>query len=352
MHYAEFSRRFPLVAGGLLNSARQGRLEGSYLVFGDEPAWRRQAAFYLAALAVCPSPQADGAPCGQCRQCRQVSQGSYAELYELSPSGKAGFIRVGDTDNPEPNTLRWFERQFHLSSSAADGRKIGIIHDADAMNDEAQNALLKTLEEPEPGVIFILTTGNPSALLPTTRSRCQLLPVLTNRLCYDFAGHETLAQLMGELLFRCPAELGQASALADAMIALAEKLSGDSSERAETVWKERVEQAEMLEDKALVKRVTEQQDNAAASWYLKLRGQYLSLIHAFCAQAWLRSVTGHAEHLPNPELFAEVELPEAPDRQRLRRALDEADKLLFRLRFQVDEQLALRAFVLNTVCGE
>ncbi len=352
MPYAEFSRRFPLVAEGLLNSARQGRLEGSYLIYGDDPAWRRQGALFLAALTVCASPQPDGAPCGRCRQCRQIARSDYAELYELSPSGKAGFIRVGDAANPEPNTLRWFEQQFHLSSSAADGRKIGIIHDADAMNAEAQNALLKTLEEPEPGVVFILTTGNPSALLATTRSRCQLLPVLTNRLCYDFDGHDALARLLGELLFECPAELGRASTLADAMIALTENLSGDSSERAESLWKERVEQAEMLEDKGLAKRVSEQQESAAASWYLKLRGQYMSLVHAFCAQAWLWSVTGIREQLPNPELFAGFALPDQPDRGRLRRALAEADKLLFRLRFQIDERLALRAFVLNTVCGE
>ena len=341
MFWADFPRRFPLVAQGLLHSARQGRLEGSYLLYGDDPAWRRSGALFLAALAVCRTPRPDGAPCGNCRSCRQVAESGYAELYELSPSGKAGYIRVGDTDNPEPNTLRWFERQFHLSSSASDGRKIGIIHDADAMNDEAQNALLKTLEEPEPGVIFILTSGNPAALLPTTRSRCQILPVLTNALRYDFEGHDALARLLGELLFECGDDLPRAARIADAMLEVTSELAGDSAERAETLWKNRLEQAEMLEDRSLVKRVAEQRDNAAASWYLKLRGQSMSLIHAFCAQAWLWSVTRNRQNLPNPELFAGLALPETPDPARLRRAL----------RFQVDEQLALRSFVFNTACG-
>ena len=352
MFFDDFPRRFPPVARGLLHSARQGRLEGSYLIYGDDPAWRQAGARFLAALAVCRNPRSDGAPCGECRVCRQIAESSYAELYELSPSGKAGYIRVGDADNPEPNTLRWFEEQFHLSSSADDGRKIGIIHDADAMNDEAQNALLKTLEEPGPGVIFILTTGNPAALLPTTRSRCQLLPVLTNTMRYDFEGHEELAKLLGELLFECGDDLPRAAGIADAMLELAGKLAGDSADRAENLWKNRLEQAEMLEDRSLAKRIAEQRDNAAASWYLKLRKQLLSLIHTFCAQSFLWSVTHNRETLPNPELFDGLDLPEQPDRERLRRALDEADKLLFRLRFQIDEQLAVRAFVLNTACGQ
>ena len=348
----EFPRRFPLVAQGLLHSARQGRLDGSYLIYGDDPVWRQSGARFLAALAVCRTPRADGTPCGTCRTCRQIAESGYAELYELSPSGKAGYIRVGDAENPEPNTLRWFEEQFHLSSSADDGRKIGIIHDADAMNDEAQNALLKTLEEPEPGVIFILTTGNPAALLPTTRSRCQLLPVLTNTMRYDFEGHEELARLLGELLFECGSDLPRAAAIADAILGLSGKLAGDSADRAENLWKNRLEQAEMLEDRGLAKRVAEQRDNAAASWYLKLRKQLLSLIHTFCAQGYLWSVTHDWQKLPNPELFAGLALPEHPDPARLRRALDEADKLLFRLRFQIDEQLAIRSFALNTACGQ
>ncbi len=352
MNYRDFEKRFPLAASGLLHASEQGRLGGSYLLYGDDPGWRDAGACYLAALAVCDNPAPDGSPCGGCRYCRQIAGRSYAELYELSPSGKAGFIRIGDETDPEPNTLRWFVRQFELASSAGNGRKIGIIHNADAMNGEAQNAFLKTLEEPAPGVIFILLSGNPAALLATTRSRCQLLPLLTNTMHYDFAGHEDLARLLGELVWRNAGDIIHANRIADEMLALAEKLASDSEERADDAWKTRLEQAAGIEDKSLNKRVLEQRDNAAASWYLQLRKQYLSLLHSFCAQAWMYCETHSLEQLPNPELFAGLDVPDAPDPKAMRRALDEADKLLFRLRFQVDEKLAIRAFALNVACGE
>ena len=350
--YREFEARFPNLTAGLLNAGKNKKLGGSYLLYGDDPVWREAGAMYLAAMTVCRSPLFGGEPCGECRCCRQIAEHSYSELFELSPSGKAGFIRIGDETNPEPNTLRWFVQQFELASSNADGRKIGVIYNCDAMNSEAQNAFLKTLEEPDPGVIFILLTGNPSALLATTRSRCQLLPLLTNTMQYDFAGAKELCGLLGELIFNASGNIVKASNLADDMLLLTEKLADDSSARADASWAKRLEQASGIEDKSLLKRITEQRDNAAASYYLMLRKQFLSLIHTYCTQIWLWSETGDKSALSNPEFFENTELPEKPDAIVAKRALNEAEKLLYRLRFQVDEKLAVRSFAVNTACGE
>ena len=229
---------------------------------------------------------------------------------------------------------------------------IQSLHNCDAMNSEAQNAFLKTLEEPDPGVIFILLTGNPSALLATTRSRCQLLPLLTNTMQYDFAGAAELACLLGKLIFSSQGNIVKASRLADEMLDLTEKLSDAASVQADTVWSKRLEQAGNAEDKSLLKRVTEQRDNAAASYYLMLRKQFLSLLHTYCAQVWLWSQTGSMDILGNRELFKFDEVPEVPDKHIAERAMKEAEKLLYRLRFQVDEKLALRSFAVNTACGE
>ena len=133
---------------------------------------------------------------------------------------------------------------------------------------------------------------------------------------------------------------------------LTEKLAEDSSARADESWAKRLEQAANVEDKSLLKRITEQRDNAAASYYLMLRKQFLSLIHTFCAQVWLWSETGDKNNLSNPELFENITLPENPDSKTAKRALLEAEKLLYRLRFQVDEKLAVRSFAVNTACGE
>ncbi|MBE6379606.1 MAG: hypothetical protein E7047_01605 [Lentisphaerae bacterium] len=352
MRYREFEQRFPNLAAGLLNAASKKQLGGSYLLYGDDPLWREAGAMYLAAMTVCQSPLFGGEPCGECRNCRQIAEHTYAEMVELSPSGKAGYIRIGDENQPEPNTLRWFVQQFELASSNSDGRKIGIIHNCDAMNSEAQNAFLKTLEEPDPGVIFILLTGNPSALLATTRSRCQLLPLLTNTMQYDFEGAGELSLLLGDLIFRSANDIVKASRLADAMLDLTGKLSEDSGKRADNAWAKRLEQAAQVEDKSLLKRITEQRDNAAASYYLSLRKQFLSLLHTFCAQVWIWSESGSLDNLSNRELFEGIELPEQPDKAVAKRALNEAEKLLYRLRFQVDEKLAIRSFAVNTACGE
>ena len=352
MLYRKFEERFPGLTAGLLNALRNKQLGGSYLLYGDDPVWREAGAMYLAAMTVCKNPLPGGEPCGCCNVCRQISEHTYAELFELSPSGKAGFIRIGDEAAPEVNTLRWFVRQFELASSNADGRKIGVIHNCDAMNSEAQNAFLKTLEEPDPGVIFILLTGNPSALLATTRSRCQLLPLLTNTMKYDFSGANELCSLLSKLIFEASGNIVKASNIADEMLLLTEKLAEDSSARADSSWAKRMEQAANIEDKSLLKRITEQRDNAAASYYLMLRKQFLSLIHTFCAQIWLWSETGDKNSLSNPELFENIHLPEQVDKIIAKRALLEAEKLLYRLRFQVDEKLAVRSFAVNTACGE
>ena len=352
MLYREFEQRFPKLAAGLLNAASQKHLGGAYLLYGDDPAWREAGAMYLGAMTVCLSPLSKGEPCGTCRNCRLVLEHTYPEMFELSPSGKAGYIRIGDEGQPEPNTLRWFVQQFELASTNADGRKIGIIHNCDAMNSEAQNAFLKTLEEPDPGVIFILLTGNPSALLATTRSRCQQLPLLTNTLSYDFAGARELAGILHELIFNSTGNIVKASNLADDMLELTGKLADDSGERADKVWAKRLEQAGNAEDKSLLKRVTEQRDNAAASFYLLLRKQFLSMIHTYCAQVWIWCESNSRENLTNPELFDGFDLPDQPDAETAKRSLREAEKLLYRLRFQVDEKLAIRSFAVNTACGE
>ena len=352
MLYRDFETKFPNLTAGLLNAAKNKKLGGAYLLYGDDPAWREAGAMYLAAMTVCQSPMFDGEPCGECRNCRQIAEHTYPEMFELSPSGKAGYIRIGDENAPEPNTLRWFVQQFELASSNLDGRKIGVIHNCDAMNSEAQNAFLKTLEEPDPGVIFILLTGNPSALLATTRSRCQLLPLLTNSMQYDFSGAEELCTLLGELIFNSTGNIVKASNLADEMLELTEKLSEESGRKADASWEKRLEQAANVEDKSLLKRITEQRDNAAASYYLMLRKEFLSLIHTYCAQVWLWSETGDKNSISNPEFFKNTALPETPDPITARRAMTEAEKLLYRLRFQVDEKLAVRSFTVNTACGE
>ena len=108
--------------------------------------------------------------CGTCRSCDRIARGVHVDVLTVEPDD-TGKIKVDAIRAVlEQTGFRPFEGK----------RRVVIIRDADAMQhseDAAQNALLKSLEEPPPGTIFILTSAIPGALLPTVRSRCMRLQV-------------------------------------------------------------------------------------------------------------------------------------------------------------------------------
>lgn len=103
--------------------------------------------------------------CGSCSACTRIARGLHPDVPRIEP-GDTGSIKVDVVrDIVEAAGYRPFEGR----------RRVVIINDADALVDQAQNALLKTLEEPPAGSMFLLITARPDALLPTVRSRCPQL---------------------------------------------------------------------------------------------------------------------------------------------------------------------------------
>ncbi len=102
------------------------------------------------------------APCGKCRTCRQILSGKSPDVIFLEPDGD--IIKI--------DTVRELSRRIAYKPYQA-SRRVIIISDAQTLNREAANALLKSLEEPPPRTVFFLTAGQPSDLLPTVVSRCQ-----------------------------------------------------------------------------------------------------------------------------------------------------------------------------------
>ena len=224
------------------------------------------------------------------------------------------------------------------------GEQVGKL-----VNESAQNAFLKTLEEPPGKCLFLLTTGRASRLLPTVRSRCQILYLTDNKCEYDFPRWGDVPGILAELVAPCRQEerLVKAYDGAESLIGIASSLYQAASDEAQKEWESRLEQAQDLESagkKLLEKRL----EGATGSRYRRSREQFMSLIHTWCALLALRASGIPPEALPNREIAENMgDLPEKVGEKRAFKILDHAGVLLSSLRVNVNDELALRAFCLN-----
>jgi DNA polymerase-3 subunit delta' len=146
-------------------------LHHALLFVGPEGVGKRSAAIALAARLLCER-RGDEA-CGTCAACVQVRVGSHADLR------REGFFYDEKKKELRDHTLIEQVRDVHVflaGRALGGGRKIAIFEEAQALTEDAQNALLKTLEEPPRGSLLVLVCHNASRLLPTVRSRCQRVP--------------------------------------------------------------------------------------------------------------------------------------------------------------------------------
>lgn len=172
----------------------EGRLGHALLLCGPERLGKRAVAEALARYVLCQSRGADGRACGTCRSCRLFDARSQRDPVEVRPDGSPAhpwghsahpdYILVGyewrlKPSPPKPRTEIVIDQVRELSErlalSAEHGVRIAIVEPADAVNYNAWNAILKTLEEPQPGRYLWLVASSPSRLPATIRSRCQRL---------------------------------------------------------------------------------------------------------------------------------------------------------------------------------
>ncbi len=346
--WRSFERQFPLLANSLKEVKRAGRLAHSYLIVSSNADLRMDFPILLAMFAACESPLPDGVPCGTCDNCKTLENRLYPDLFVLAPTSKSRQITVG-LDETDPDTLRSFEYQFYLSSSNVLGLKVGIIYDCDAMNESAQNAFLKTLEEPPPNSLILMTTGRPASLLPTIRSRCQTL-MLPDYLCrYDMERFAALPDLLFRLSFHAKNDLCAAEDCASGLIELLESLDASAQNLVKEKWSARLEAAQNLES-AAQKLVAKRMEGEAGCEYRRLREEFLSVLHTWFAQIDFLANGIAPNELPNPEVvrpyLESVPRPELNPMESAR-LLDEAEALLRVLRSNVNDSLAVRSFALN-----
>lgn len=148
--------------------ASLGRLSHAYIIGGPDTADVKTLAEQIAAAYVCTGE--GDKPCGTCSGCRKVKGGIHPDvIYVDALEGKREIV-VGQ--------MRELRAQAYIRPNEAQ-RKVFVIENAQTMNANAQNALLKVLEDGPSYLSFLFLTDNPQQMLPTIRSRCETLSLMS-----------------------------------------------------------------------------------------------------------------------------------------------------------------------------
>jgi DNA polymerase-3 subunit delta' len=157
-------------------SVRRGRLASTFLFIGPQGVGKRTFAVKLAQALLCEvNPENVLDPCGHCEACVQVRAASHPDLIVLGKPADRAFIPVETFIGDREHRMQVGLCHDISLKPFRGGRKVAIIDDADAMNVEGANCLLKTLEEPPPHSLLILIGTSEQKQLPTIRSRSQIV---------------------------------------------------------------------------------------------------------------------------------------------------------------------------------
>lgn len=191
----------------LKQALQRGVLSHAYLFEGRQGVGKLDMAREFAKAVNCRTggPEA----CDVCVSCRKADHGSHPDIFLVEPEGRS----------IKNDQIKAFQGEVHLKPYES-RRKVFIIDRADTMTPQAQNSLLKVLEEPPEASLILLVTANREGLLPTVRSRCQ-------RLHFNRIGREGLMEALREQKGPDAPRIAQAAAMADGSLSLARELAAD-----------------------------------------------------------------------------------------------------------------------------
>ena len=337
MSLSEFHSDFPLLCRCLEQTKLQQRTGQAYLLVGDDNQYLYAFAKAWAQTAACLNCTPSGAACGQCRPCQLFQSNSYNDCLEIAPQSKSRIITI--------EAIRNFDHQLSLKTRP-DRLKIGLLRDAECLGPDAQNAFLKTLEEPPPHTMLLLLTTNARQLLPTIRSRCQTLLLLRNRRTYSPVITAELLPVLARMQRRAGVKIAlEASASISNIFSRlheeAEKLIADT-------WDPRWENA-AADNKKLLKELNELRQVKIESEYIRLREEFIDAMQSWFQQRYLIACGVTPELLPQPEFLpcAEPLLAKPPSPEEADQDVKHLAEFAKCLKANVEESLALDSLCLS-----
>lgn len=147
----------------LRSAVASGQVAHAYMFSGVKGIGKARLARLFAQALLCENSPTE-APCQACRGCRRVDSGNHPDLHWLTPNGSS--LRIEQVrDMQSQIALRPYEGRY----------KVCVLDDAEALTEQAQNSMLKVLEEPPGSGVMMLIVHQPAAILPTIHSRCQVV---------------------------------------------------------------------------------------------------------------------------------------------------------------------------------
>src|SRR3954447_16080094 len=153
------------------------RLPHGMIFAGPVGVGKATTARALGQLFLCEKPKADATPCGKCDSCRVFEAGNHPDYHVITK----GLIRYHDKTGKSKGielSIQVLRPELIDKAAMKPGMNVGkvfVIEQAELMNPQAQNSMLKTLEEPAGRTVVVLLTDQPHSLLATVRSRCQVI---------------------------------------------------------------------------------------------------------------------------------------------------------------------------------
>src|SRR5699024_10076063 len=153
----------PLAGKIMMNSFLKNRVSHAYLIQGTRGTGKKTFATMIAMTIFCPNVN-NVEPCQSCHTCKRILSGNHPDVHWIEPEGKS--IKT--------EQIRSLQHEFGYQGMES-AKKVYVITNAEALTVNASNRILKFLEEPEVETTALLLTDNGQGIIPTIKSRCQIL---------------------------------------------------------------------------------------------------------------------------------------------------------------------------------